>query len=364
MYVDSRKEIIDSGATQRKIESETYDTIVKRYIMGDKKHSIAHDTGVATNTVCTYVAYYDFFMSSGEVLSEAFSKDQEEFRKLYIEGYSYEEMAEKFKMGLSSTKLKVARLKKLGIIDNNDVVARSKALMEISASPVSSIVKVDTLPVKDIAVETVISSRITDGKDQIIHLYLNNNDPMAIHRLTKVNMHIINNVIKAFEESKNVLFSSQKDGLSRTDYKAAIRLYTNGDTVDSISNKLGFSLDIVRAYVHFYEKGTMDSNTKDETTIIEEKVEKTHQPELVESLTEKTEKESMNDKVNIPVTESRLIIDLGEGQRIEVNGDVTEFASILNKLRSGDASLQDITNIGKYLNDTDISVYEMEEVSC
>ena len=47
-----------------------------------------------------------------------------------------------------------------------------------------------------------------------------------------------------------------------------------------------------------------------------------------------------------------------------MNGDVTEFASILNKLRSGDASLQDITNIGKYLNDTDISVYEMEEVSC
>lgn len=61
---------------------------------------------------------------------------------------------------------------------------------------------------------------------------------------------------------------------------------------------------------------------------------------------------------------SITVIDLGEGQKIEVRGDANKFISIINKLRNGDPSLKDITDIGKYLNDTNISIYNMEEVPC
>lgn len=195
-------------------------------------------------------------------------------------------------------------------------------------------------------------------QDEVIIAYLNKKSPSEIVYSTKYSRKFIDDTIKIFEDNKTKFYDSLCRGgniISRDKYNGIIRCYLSGDTITSITNKLKLSSATVDKYVRQYLSLFKQNKTLDRVEIPEKPKEATMEKEVV--VEKKTEEVSA-------FSRSITVIDLGEGQKIEVRGDADKFISIINKLRSGDPSLRDITDIGKYLNDTNISIYNMEEVPC
>ena len=203
------------------------------------------------------------------------------------------------------------------------------------------------------------TKRSLSMQDEVILEYLNKKSPSEIIYSTKYSRKFIDDTIEIFEANKTKFYDNLCRGgniISRDKYNGIIRCYHSGDTITSIANKLQLSSATVDKYVRQYlSLFKQNKNTLSRVEIPEKPKEATMKKEVVvEKKTEEVETSSRN------IT----VIDLGEGQKIEVRGDADKFISIVNKLRSGDPSLKDITDIGKYLNDTNISIYNMEEVPC
>lgn len=203
------------------------------------------------------------------------------------------------------------------------------------------------------------TKRSLSMQDEVILEYLNKKSPSEIIYSTKYSRKFIDDTIEIFEANKTKFYDNLCRGgniISRDKYNGIIRCYLSGDTITSIANKLQLSSVTVDKYVRQYlSLFKQNKNTLDRVEIPEKPKEATMKKEVV---IEKKPEEVKTSSRNITV------IDLGEGQKIEVRGDADKFISIVNKLRSGDPSLKDITDIGKYLNDTNISIYNMEEVPC
>lgn len=197
-------------------------------------------------------------------------------------------------------------------------------------------------------------------QDEVILAYLNKQSPSEIVYSTKYTRKFIDDTIRIFEDNKTEIYDNHgRSGniISRDKYNGIIRCYLSGDNIFSTAKKLQLSPATVDRYVRQYlslfkqNKNTLDNKVE----IPEKPKEATMKKEVV--VEKKTEEVKTSSR-------SITIIDLGEGQKIEVRGDADKFILIINKLRSGDPSLKDITDIGKYLNDINISIYSMEEMSC
>lgn len=194
-------------------------------------------------------------------------------------------------------------------------------------------------------------------QDEVILEYLNKKSPSEIIYSTKYTRKFIDDIIRIFEDNKTEIYDNHGGNIiSRDKYNGIIRCYLSGDNIFSTAKKLKLSTATVDRYVRQYlSLFKQNKNTLDRVEIPEKPKEATMKKEVV--IEKKTEE---------VLTSSRSItvIDLGEGQKIEVRGDADKFISIIDKLRSGDPSLKDITDIGKYLNDINISIYSMEEMPC
>lgn len=196
-------------------------------------------------------------------------------------------------------------------------------------------------------------------QDKVILAYLNKKSPSEIMYGTKYTRKFIDDIIRIFEDNKTEIYDNHGQGgniISRDKYNGIIRCYLSGDNIVSTAKKLQLSPATVNRYVRQYlSLFKQNKNTLDRVEIPEKPKEATMKKEVV--IEKKTEEVKTSSR-------SITVIDLGEGQKIEVRGDADKFISIIDKLRSGDPSLKDITDIGKYLNDTNISIYSMEEMPC
>ncbi len=202
------------------------------------------------------------------------------------------------------------------------------------------------------------TKRSLSMQDEVIIAYLNKKSPSEIVYSTKYTRKFIDDAIRIFEDNKTKFYDNLCRGgniISRDKYNGIIRCYLSGDTIASIANKLQLSSATVDKYVRQYLSLFKQNKNTPDREIPEKTKEATMKKEVV--VEKKTEEVSTSSR-------SITVIDLGEGQKIEVRGDADKFVSIINKLRSGDPSIKDITDIGKYLSDTNISIYNMEEVPC
>ena len=204
-----------------------------------------------------------------------------------------------------------------------------------------------------------VTKRNLSMQDEVILEYLNKKSPSEIIYSTKYTRKFIDDIIRIFEDNKTEIYDNHGQGgniISRDKYNGIIRCYLSGDNIVSTATKLQLSPATVDKYVRQYlSLFKQNKNTLDKVEIPEKPKEATMRKEVV--IEKKTEEVSTSSR-------SITVIDLGEGQKIEVRGDADKFISIINKLRSGDPSLKDITDIGKYLNDTNITIYNMEEMPC
>ena len=204
-----------------------------------------------------------------------------------------------------------------------------------------------------------VTKRNLSMQDEVILEYLNKKSPSEIIYSTKYTRKFIDDIIRIFEDNKTEIYDNHGQGgniISRDKYNGIIRCYLSGDNIVSTAKKLQLSPATVDKYVRQYlSLFKQNKNTLDRVEIPEKPKEATMKKEVV--IEKKTEEVKTSSR-------SITVIDLGEGQKIEVRGDADKFISIIDKLRSGDPSLKDITDIGKYLNDTNISIYRMEEMSC
>ena len=204
-----------------------------------------------------------------------------------------------------------------------------------------------------------VTKRNLSMQDEVILEYLNKKSPSEIIYSTKYTRKFIDDIIRIFEDNKTEIYDNHGQGgniISRDKYNGIIRCYLSGDNIVSTAKKLQLSPATVDKYVRQYlSLFKQNKNTLDRVEIPEKPKEATMKKEVV--IEKKTEEVKTSSR-------SITVIDLGEGQKIEVRGDADKFISIIDKLRSGDPSLKDITDIGKYLNDTNISIYSMEEMSC
>lgn len=195
-------------------------------------------------------------------------------------------------------------------------------------------------------------------QDEVILEYLNKKSPSEIVYSSKYTRKFIDDTIRIFEANKTEIYSNHGQGgniISRDKYNGIIRCYLSGDNIVSTAKKLQLSPATVDRYVRQYLSLFKQNKNTHKVEIPEKPKEVTMKKEVV--IEKKTEEVKTSSR-------SVTIIDLGEGQKIEVRGDADKFISIIDKLRSGDPSIKDITDIGKYLNGTNISIYSMEEVPC
>lgn len=216
---------------------------------------------------------------------------------------------------------------------------------------------------KDSIAKGASFDRNLNMQDEVILAYLKGVSPAEIVHSTKYTRRFIDTTIKVFEEYKNGIFDTNINKgkmISRDKYNTIIREYLNGTPIVKIANSTDLSSVTVKKYVSRYL--LLFASNKKNTAITEVSEEPPKEKEAVMEKPAVVNEQKIEEVKDSP--RSAIAIDLGEGQRIEVRGDVEEFISILDKLKSGDASIQDITNIGKYLTETDISIYTMEEVLC
>lgn len=180
-------------------------------------------------------------------------------------------------------------------------------------------------------------------QDKVIIAYLNKKSPSEIVYSTKYTRKFIDDTIRIFEDNKTKFYDNLCRGgniISRDKYNGIIRRYLSGDTITSIANKLQLSSVTVDKYVRQYLSLFKQNKNTHKVEIPEKPKEVTMKKEVViEKKTEEVKTSSRN------IT----VIDLGEGQKIEVRGDADKFISIINKLRSGDPSIDTDTIIHLHL---------------
>ena len=210
----------------------------------------------------------------------------------------------------------------------------------------------------------VKSARNYTMEDMVIKAYLSKCSPAEIEASTKFTRKFIDDTIKTFEDTKEEIIPNDRyaQRITRNMYNNIINLYLNDKSATEIQKTLNVSNETVHVYVKKYScifkaerfrRGSQQSTSIKKETEIEVAT-------MVTTTISNDQSSSRN--CNQPPEKECIIIDLGEGQRIEITGDVFQFALLIDKLRTNNLSLNDINDIGKYLHNSNISIYKMEEV--
>lgn len=210
------------------------------------------------------------------------------------------------------------------------------------------------------------STRKFTMEDMVIKAYLNKCSPAEIEVSTKFTRKFIDATIKTFEDTKDEIIpdDGHRHTVTRNIYNNIINLYLNGKSIKEIWKMLNISTKTVGTYVKKYcdifEPTTIRGRHQSTSIEKETESESSTMNNRNMSTTTTNDQSSSRTYTQSPVKEC-IIIDLGEGQRIEITGDVSHFALIIDKLQTGNLSLKDINDIEKCLNASSITIYKMEE---